>query len=77
VESFSDGIDDNEILIKDVEVYRNSDGEALYSTPWLYISLNKKDNIRIEFQSNEFTENMNSTILESQLNLEKEKTNHE
>jgi Family of unknown function (DUF6338) len=62
VESFSDGLDGNEILLRDVEVYRNSDGNLLYPVPGLYISLSKEDNLRIEFQSWKFTENMHNNL---------------
>jgi hypothetical protein len=30
VESFSDGLDNNEILLRDVKVFRNSDQDFLY-----------------------------------------------
>jgi hypothetical protein len=74
VDSFSDGLDKNEILLRDVEVYRNSEQGVLYSVPGLYISFNKDENLMIEFQSWEFSENMhnNNNVIENPLNHEKE-----
>ncbi len=60
IEAFSDGLDSKEILLRDVEVYRNSDAELLYPIPGLYISFSGDDNIKIEFQSWDYTENMNN-----------------
>jgi hypothetical protein len=72
VESFSDGLDNNEILLRDVKVFRNSDQDFLYPVPGLYICLSK-DNLRIEFQSWNFTENMdNNIVVEHKLNQEQE-----
>jgi len=72
VESFSDGLDNNEILLRDVKVFRNSDQDFLYPVPGLYISLSK-DNLRIEFQSWNFTENMdNNIVVEHKLSQEQE-----
>jgi diacylglycerol kinase len=56
VESFSDGLDSREILLRDVGVYRNSDADLLYSMPGLYIAFSKEDNLKIEFQSWDFSE---------------------
>ena len=54
VESFSDGLDDHEILLREVEVSRNSDATILYSIPRLYIYLNKENNLTIEFKTGNF-----------------------
>ncbi|AFY50466.1 hypothetical protein Nos7524_4723 [Nostoc sp. PCC 7524] len=72
VDSFSDGLGKNEILLRDVEVYRNSEQGILYSVPGLYISFNKEENLMIEFQSWEFTENMHNNIIENSLTQQKE-----
>lgn len=72
VKSFSDGLDSNEILLRDVEVYRNSDSQLLYSVPGLYISLNKEDNLRVEIQSWEFTKHMCNNVIDSQIKSEKD-----
>jgi hypothetical protein len=55
VHSFSEGLDSNEILLEDVDVYKNSDSCHLYSVPGLYFFLNKEDGLRIELQSWEIT----------------------
>lgn len=49
IESFSEGIEDKEILLRDVDVYINSDGQLSYSISAMYISLKKEDSIRVEF----------------------------
>ncbi|MEM6526619.1 MAG: hypothetical protein AAF693_22695 [Bacteroidota bacterium] len=49
--SFSDGLEGKEMLLQNVEVYRNSDSEHLYQVPGLYVSFNKQNNLKIEFQS--------------------------
>lgn len=72
VEAFSDGLEGNEILLRDVEVYRNSDGEFLYAIPGLYVALEKENNLRVEFQSWEFTENMHNNAVDHSLSHEEE-----
>ncbi len=49
IESFSEGIEDKEILLRDVDVYINSDGQFSYSIPAMYMCLKKEDSIRVEF----------------------------
>ncbi|MFH0702025.1 MAG: DUF6338 family protein [bacterium] len=49
VESFSDTLDPCELFIKNVQVYKNSTGDELYTLDGIYISRNK-DDITIEFR---------------------------
>ncbi|WP_255301356.1 DUF6338 family protein [Bacillus thuringiensis] len=48
VEAFSDTFDNNELFIRDVDVYRNSDAQLLYSMQAVYITKDKS-NLVIEF----------------------------
>ncbi len=48
VEAYSDTRDKNELLLRDVIVYRNSTSEELYSVGALYITRDK-DNLLLEF----------------------------
>ncbi|ACJ82891.1 conserved hypothetical protein (plasmid) [Bacillus cereus AH187] len=48
VEAFSDTFDNNELFIRDVDVYRNSDAQKLYSMQAVYITKDKS-NLIIEF----------------------------
>jgi len=54
IEGFSD-IGQNEIFLRDVIVYRNSDTEKLYEMPGIYISKDRKD-LMIEFPNLEYTD---------------------
>ncbi|PIE91802.1 hypothetical protein CO726_30110 [Bacillus fungorum] len=48
VEAFSDTYDNNELFIRDVDVYRNSTAQKLYSMQGIYITKDKAD-LMIEF----------------------------
>lgn len=48
IEAFSDGPEERELLLSDVQVYRNSEVGKLYDVPKLYIS-QKRENINLEF----------------------------
>ncbi|MDJ0899751.1 MAG: DUF6338 family protein [Xenococcus sp. MO_188.B8] len=67
VDSFSDGSDEKEILLRDVKVFRESNAELLYLVPGLYISFNNKENIKIEFRSWPFTDNISMDSVNEQL----------
>ena len=48
IEAFSDGIDDDELFLRDVKVFRNSTAAELYEIPGLYLP-RKRENIVVEF----------------------------
>jgi Family of unknown function (DUF6338) len=62
IESVSDGLEIHDILLRDVKVYRHSDGTYFYSVPRIYLALSQ-DNLNIEFPSWEFTTTMNNDIV--------------
>jgi hypothetical protein len=77
IESFSDGLDNHEILLRQAEVFRNSDANILYSIPSLYINLNKENNLTIEFQTGNFAEDMYNNFIERPSITEEENSQYE
>ena len=55
IKSFSDDGETRELLLNDVSVYRNSDGEPLYSIGAMYICLDEK-NFTVEFRDVPYSE---------------------
>jgi hypothetical protein len=48
VQAFSESHEENEILLRNVEVFKNDTGELIYSVPGMYITRNKSD-LTLEF----------------------------
>jgi Family of unknown function (DUF6338) len=48
VQAFSESHEENEILLRNVEVFKNDTGELIYSVPGMYIARNKSD-LTLEF----------------------------
>ena len=61
----SDNINNNELFLRDVKVYKNSTAEELYEVPGLYIS-RIKDNITVEFPLIKFKPNNKNNYKEEQ-----------
>jgi hypothetical protein len=59
VQLFSDDSQSAELLLRDVQVYKNDSGERLYDTSSLYLSLDR-NSIAIEFRSEERTNETSS-----------------
>jgi hypothetical protein len=55
IEAFSDSTENDELLLSDVIVFKNSTGEELYKIPGLYLP-KKRENLVIEFPSLKFSE---------------------
>lgn len=55
VQAFSDSADDNEMLLRDVTVFRNSTGKELYKIGGLYLA-RERGELTIEFPQIELTE---------------------
>lgn len=53
IKAFSDACIKDELFLKDVRVYRNSDAEMLYKMPGIYIS-KKRENLILEFPEFDF-----------------------
>jgi len=60
IELFSDSTERDELLLRDVIVFKNSTGEIIYRTPGLYFP-KKRENITIEFPGLEYSEFINRT----------------
>ena len=50
IQVFSDSTENDELFMRDVKVYRNSTGDALYETPGLYLP-RKREGLTIEMPS--------------------------
>ncbi len=76
IESVSDGLDIHDILLRDIKVYRHSDGTYFYSVPRIYLAFSR-DNLNIEFPSWEFTTTMNDDIIVNEPALSSKKEDHQ
>ena len=57
VSAFSDKVDDCELFLRDIQIYDDTTGKHIHTTPAFYIARNRNE-ISIEFPALSFTEHL-------------------